>query len=61
MKDEKLIRIEYEEPPYRAIWTRTVPDRGQSDEEARQDFLSEFPDAVIRKITRFRSRAAGGA
>lgn len=52
----KLIRIDYEEPPYRAIWTRSISDEGQTDGEVRRDLLREFPEAVIRKIVRFEER-----
>lgn len=48
----KILRIEYEVPPFRAIYTDSYLDAGMTDDEVRRWFADEEPNATIRKIAR---------
>lgn len=50
---EKMVRIEYEIPPMRAIWSVWYEDfEGVTDDEYREALCEDHPRARVRKIYR---------
>lgn len=57
----KLVRIEYEIPPLRAIYQTYFEDKPEFDEQTyRNAFAESFPRGQIRKIERGVESEAGG-
>jgi hypothetical protein len=54
---EKMVRVEYEVPPTRAIWATWFEDVPEAtDHDYRQATLREHPRAKVRKVIRGISR-----
>lgn len=52
MATTKVLRIEYEIPPLRAIYFSDFHDDGWTDEEAKEFFIGHEQGSRVRKITR---------
>lgn len=49
----KLVCIQYQIPPMRAIWTIYYPEnKSLSDDDYKKKLIEEKPRAIIMKITR---------
>jgi hypothetical protein len=49
---QTMIRVEYENPPMRAIYFEYYADNGESDEQIQAGFAELHPHSNIRKIER---------